>query len=90
MARRKKSDELTAAINFRCPADVKASLEDLAHLSRKDVSALLVELCTSLVDANKARIANFRRSAAQPIKMPTFATPAARDVLKGGEENEKS
>lgn len=84
MARKKAEDKIasTASITFRCPADVKSSLEDLAHLRRQDVSALLVELCTSFVDANKARIANFRRSAAQPIKMPTFDTVKKKAVVE--------
>ena len=65
MARRKKSDEPTAAINFRCPADVKVALEDLAHLSRQDVSTLLVAVCRELVAANEGRISAFRRAAAR-------------------------
>lgn len=65
----KKSDSMTA-INFRCSSELKASLEDLAHLSRSDVSSLLLTMCTKLVEVNKQRIANFRRQAATPIKMP--------------------
>lgn len=83
MARKKSVDEMTA-ISFRLPAEVKASLEDLAHLSRRDVSSILIELCSEFVKANRQRITNFRRQAAQPLKLPTFNTPtkksAAQDV----------
>lgn len=63
----------TESITFRCPVEVKRGLEDLAYLSRKGVTALLVELCTSLVTENKKRITSFRQQAGQPIKMPTYA-----------------
>lgn len=63
----------TESITFRCPVEVKRGLEDLAYLSRKGVTALLVELCTSLVTENKKRITSFRQQAVQPIKMPTYA-----------------
>lgn len=73
---KKKIDSDTESITFRCPVEIKRGLEDLAHLSRQDVSALLVELCTSLVVENKRRITSFRQQAGQPIKMPTYtATP---------------
>lgn len=62
----------TEPITFRCPIEVKRGLEDLAHLSRKDLTSLLVELCTSLVTENKKRITSFRQQAGQPIKMPTY------------------
>lgn len=82
MARRKKSDEKTAAINFRCPIEIKTSLEDLAHLSRQDVSSLLVELCKSFIDANRTRITKFRQQAATPIKMPTFDTVKKKAIVE--------
>lgn len=69
MARKKAADN-SAAINFRCSVQLKASVEDLARLSRQDVSSLLVSMCVKFVEVNKQRIANFRRQAAQPIKMP--------------------
>lgn len=72
----------TEPITFRCPIEVKRGLEDLAYLSRKDVTALLVELCSSLVAENKKRIANFRRQASTPIKKPTFAVaPKKKDTV---------
>ena len=78
MARKKSDDSvMTATINFRCDVTLKAALEDLARLSRQDVSSLLVEVCGVLVKENKTRISNFRKSAAIPIKMPTF-TPAQK------------
>lgn len=82
MARKKAEDKIasTASITFRCPIEIKMGLEDLAHLRRQDVSALLVELCTSLVDANKARITKFRQQVAKPIKMPTFAAVKKKAV----------
>lgn len=81
MARKKSTDKPAAkvpAINFKCSAELKASIEDLARLSRRDVSAILVELCTEYVKANRQRITNFRRQAAQPLKMPTFSMPAKK------------
>lgn len=75
MARKKSDDKTMAAINFRCSTELKASLEDLAHLSRQDVSTLLLTMCNRLVEVNKQRIANFRRQAATPIKMPFEDTP---------------
>ena len=84
----------TPAINFRCSPELKRDLEDLAHLSRRDVSSLLVEVATELVKANKARITRFRQSAAVPIQMPSCASlkTAAQAVKpasdEGSEDNE--
>lgn len=74
MARKKSADKTvpTESVTFRCPVEVKRGLEDLAHLSRRDMTDLLVEICASLVDANRSRISKFRQQAGQPIKMPTF------------------
>lgn len=90
MAKKKAADK-SAQITFKCSDELKASLEDLAHLSRRDVSAILNELCAEYVKANRTRITSFRRQAAQPLKMPTFA-PMKREVPaqidssdKGGE-----
>ena len=89
-----KKEKEMAPISFRCPVDLKQSIEDLARLSRRDVSAILIELCGAVVDANKDRITKFRQSAGQEIKMPTFATmkrevPAQIDTSsdKGGGNN---
>lgn len=99
MTRKKAADKSTATaqITFKCSEDLKRDLEDLAHLSRRDVSSLLVELASEFVKANKQRISKFRQSAAQPIKLPTFATPlktAATPIVanistasEGGEKN---
>lgn len=77
MARPKKDDSVEmAAINFRCKAELKASLEDLAASCRQDVSAILIELVGELVAANKARIEKFRKAAAKPINKPTCITPS--------------
>lgn len=87
MARKKAADN-SAAINFRCSAELKAAIEDLARLSRQDVSSLLVSMCVKFVEVNKQRIANFRRQAAQPIKMPTFTTPTSkREVTADAPDN---
>ena len=79
--------EKTLAINFKCSTELKRDLEDLAHLSRRDVSSLLVEVATELVKANKTRITKFRQQAGQPIKIPTCATSpsktAAQDTNTG-------
>lgn len=87
--------EKTPAINFRCSPELKRDLEDLAHLSRRDVSSLLVEVATELVKANRPRITRFRQSAAVPIQMPSCASSKtaaqidADDVtLKGGDADE--
>lgn len=82
-----KKEKEMAPISFRCPVDLKQSIEDLARLSRRDVSAILIELCGAVVDANKDRITKFRQSAGQEIKMPTFATPTKK---KSAAKNETS
>ena len=89
---KKKIDSDTESITFRCPVEIKRGLEDLAHLSRQDVSALLVELCTSLVAENKRRITSFRQQAGQPIKMPTYtATPQKKkDAAQMSDEGDDS
>lgn len=91
MAKKKAADK-SAQITFKLSSELKASLEDLAHLSRRDVSAVLIELCSEFVAANKQRITSFRRQAAQPLKMPTFATSTSKQTAaqidssdKGGE-----
>lgn len=80
MARKKDDSVEMAAINFRCEAELKASLEDLAASARKDVSSILIELVSELVAANKARIEEFRKAAATPINKPTFATPSTSET----------
>lgn len=68
------------AVNFRCSADLKSDLEELAYLSRRDLSSILVELCEGLVAANKTKIINSRRRKPPSIILPTFSavptTPA--------------
>ena len=76
MAKKKDDSVEMAAINFRCEAELKASLEDLAASCRQDVSTILIELVGELVAANKTRIEEFRKAAATPIIKPTFATPS--------------
>ena len=81
MARIKAEDKTTdikQPVSFRCPANLKESLDDLARLSRSDVSTILIELCSELVKANKDRITKFRQSASQPLKKPTFAAPSKK------------
>lgn len=99
MAKKKDDSVEMAAINFRCEAELKASLEDLAASCRQDVSTILIELVGELVAANKTRIEEFRKAAATPIIKPTFANPSkpaqvdesvTSDGLKGGEGNENS
>ena len=82
MARKKSADKTAEkeSVTFRCPIEIKRGLEDLAHLSRLDMTDLLVELCKGLVDANKARITKFRQQVAKPIKMPTFDTVKKKTV----------
>ncbi len=89
---RKKSAENTAAINFRCSAEMKSRLEILAFLSGKNLSEMLVEMCESFIKANERRIKNIERSKAErPIIKATFATsPTATNTGgasdKGGDE----
>lgn len=74
----KKAAEPTAkktAINFKCSDELKRDLEELAHMSRRDVSSILVEVATELVKANKREIANSRRRKPYQVKLPTFAAP---------------
>ena len=98
MARKKSAEDMTAAVNFRCSADLKSDLEELAYLSRRDLSSILVELCEGLVAANKTKIINSRRRKPPSIILPTFATmPTAAqdkpssadtciDTAKGGDD----
>lgn len=93
---RKKSDVETVQLSFRCPVDVAEGLKDLARLNRCDVTDLLVEMCSWLVTANKARIVKFRQQAGQPIKMPTFDAVKKKTItqavgtptVEGGGESE--
>lgn len=97
MARKKSAEDMTA-VNFRCSADLKSDLEELAYLSRRDLSSILVELCEGLVAANKTKIINSRRRKPPAIILPTFAaqgkpTTAANsgaeaciDTAKGGDD----
>ena len=81
----------TESITFRCPVEIKRGLEDLAYLSRKDVTALLVELCKSLIDVNKELITNLRQQAEQSIKMPSFTTPQKKkDAAQMSDEGDDS
>ena len=69
---RKKSPDKETNFSVRVSDEMLASLQDLARLSRTTVSALVGGLCAELVKANRQRIANFRRQAATPIKLPSF------------------
>ena len=79
MARKKSADDMTA-VNFRCSADLKSDLEELAYLSRRDLSSILVELCEGLVAANKTKIINSRRRKPPAIILPTFAAPTTTNT----------
>lgn len=75
MARKKTDSDAMdkEQITFKCPPELKVALEDLARLSRQNVSSLLVGVSSLLVEANKKRIAEYRKAAAVPISMPLFA-----------------
>ncbi len=79
---RKKSDDKTAQFTVKCSDELLASLKDLAHLSRSDVSSLVLAMCNELVKVNRQRILNFRRSAATPIKFPQFDNDSAQAKKK--------
>lgn len=89
---RKKNAENTAAINFRCSVEMKRDLEELAYLSRRDLSAILVDICSELITANKTKIVNSRRRKPPAIILPTFAAPQVTpadnciDTVKGGDD----
>ena len=75
MARKKSAETTeTAQISFKCPADLKSDLEELAYMSRRDVSSLLVEAATELIKANRKEIACSRRRKPYQVKLPTFVT----------------
>lgn len=85
------------AVNFRCSVELKRDLDELAYLSRRDLSSILVELCEGLVAANKTKIINSRRRKPPAIILPTFAAQdkpttaansgadACNDTAKGGD-----
>ncbi len=75
---RKKSQDKETNFSVRVSDETLAGLQDLARLSRTTVSQLVGGLCIELVKANKQRIANFRRQAATPIKLPTFNDESAQ------------
>lgn len=79
MARKKSADKETN-FSVRVSDETLAGLQDLARLSRTTVSALVGKICVDLVKANKQRIANFRRQAASPIKLPTFANEPKENI----------
>lgn len=85
MARR-KSDDKTAQFTVKCSPELLSSLKDLAHLSRSDLSSIVLKLCDDLVQLNRQRILSFRRSAKIPIKFPT----KENQELKDGDKNAQS
>ena len=87
MAKKKSAAKFDAPINFKTTAELKASLEDLAHLSRCTLSDILNRICAGVVAANKARITKFRQQAGQKIKMPPFATPTVKTAADEGDDN---
>ena len=74
MAKKKSTSTDTKPISFRCPEQLKKDLEDLARLSRSDVSSILTKLCVAFVKANKDRLSTFRKSAHYELDMPTFSS----------------
>lgn len=79
MAKKKSTSTDTKPISFRCPEQLKKDLEDLAHLSRSDVSEILIELCSAFVKANKDRLSTYRKSASIPLKKPTFSSSKPKE-----------
>lgn len=75
---RPKNPNKDANISVRTSAEVKAGLEDLARISRTTVSVMLGKICGDLVKNNRQRIANFRRQAAPPIKLPTYSKSTSK------------
>ena len=88
MAKKKENAAELAQISFKLPATLKSGIEDLAHLSRRDISSLLVELASELVNANRARITRFRKASAQPLKMPSCSTTPAKTAEPLADEKE--
>lgn len=63
-------------ISFNCSEELQRDLKDLAYLSRRDVSSLMVEVATELVKANRKKIDNSRRRKPYQVNLPTFNPPA--------------
>lgn len=79
MAKKKSTSTDTKPISFRCPEQLKKDLEDLARLSRSDVSTILTRLCVAFVKANKDRLSTFRKSAHYDLNMPTFSSSKTKE-----------
>ena len=82
MARKKAENDqsnkvLQPQINFKCAAELKADIEDLAHLRKQKVSAMMIELCEIVIGNFREDIDNFRKLTSKPIKFtlkPSKAT----------------
>ena len=77
---RKKNDndssDKSPSINFKCSAELKADIEDLAHLRKQKVSVMMIELCEIVIGNFREDIDNFRKLTSKPIKF-TLKPPKA-------------
>ena len=59
MAKKKSAAKFDAPINFKTTAELKASLEDLAHLSRCTLSDILNRICAASLRRTRRELRNF-------------------------------
>lgn len=86
---RPKSQVQGEQFTIKCSPELLADLQDLARLSRSDVSSIVRNLCSKLVEANRTRIEDFRKQAAVPILFPVGNSheplvPMSNDKLDEG------
>lgn len=79
MARPKKTEGEMAQITFKLPEPLKKKLEVLAFANGGDVSSLLVDVCSKLVEVNAAYIDSIESARlASTVQMP-FGFPTKQD-----------
>ena len=77
-------------ITFKLTPELKAAIEDLAHLSRCDVSDIIRMICAEFVKANKPRITKFRQQAAKPLKLPCATPPTKTAADEKGDDSHEN
>lgn len=82
MAKAKTKSDATVTINFRCPPEMKRAIEILALVARKEnVSEYLKDVCSQLIELNRATIDAVNSAAVQSpfdSSAPTKKKPAPR------------
>ena len=82
MAKAKTKSDATVTVNFRCTPEMKRGLEILALVARKkDLTEYMNEVCSQLIELNRATIDAVNSAAVQSpfdSSAPTQKKPAPR------------